>query len=228
MPNREQRFHAMFEALAVSVPRRCTVLDLGSGPGSLSLRLLRRFPSARSIAVDYDPVTLRIGKGALGDLGGRLTWVDVKLASPGWTDRLPVRKVDAAVSTSALHWLPERSLRALYRDLGRLVRRNGVFLDGDYFPSGSPALDRLARNVWKRREAYRSWKRSLWSRWWKETARIPALRAEFAEQKRRNAVHPRHSDLPLAVHVDALERAGFREVGVVWADFGDSILYARR
>ncbi|HYB77522.1 MAG TPA: class I SAM-dependent methyltransferase [Thermoplasmata archaeon] len=230
MPNREPRFRAMFDALGASVPRRFTVLDLGAGPGSLSARLLRRFPGARSVAVDNDPVTLRIGQGALGDLGGRLTWVDAKLGSRGWTDRLPVRKVHAAVSTSALHWLPERNLRALYRDLGHLIRRNGVFLDGDYFPWGpsAPGLDRLARRVWRRRDALLGWRRNEWARWWRSTAKIPALAAEFAEQKRRHAVHPRHSDLPLSVHRNALEQAGFHDVDVIWSDFGDRILIARR
>jgi len=220
----------MFDALAVALPRRFKVLDLGSGPGSLSLRLLRRFPSAHAIAVDFDPVTLRIGQEAMGDLGGRLTWVDAKLGARGWLDRLPRGSVDAAVSTSALHWLPERSLRTLYRDLGRRIRRNGIFLDGDYFPWGreAPELDRMAKEVWRRRDTLRFRRKNEWARWWRDTARIPALRAEFAERKRRNAVHPRHSDLPLSVHEDALARAGFRTVGVVWSEFGDRILCARR
>lgn len=231
-PDRERRFDAMFQALEASLPKRFTALDLGCGPGSLSLRLLRRFPGARVIAVDYDPVTLRIGREALGDLGGRLTWVDANLGSPGWTERLPRRRVEAVVSTTALHWLTAPRLRSLYRDLAHLLPRGGVFLDGDYFPWGARRreLRRLTWKVWQRRASARrstgGW--DAWRRWWTAAEKIPALRAEFAERKRRHAVHPKHDEASLEVHEDALRRAGFREVGVVWEDFGDRVLFARR
>ena len=231
-PDRERRFSVMFDALAASLPRRFVALDLGSGPGSLSVRLLRRFPSARVIAVDYDPVTMRIGQGALGSYRGRLRWVDAKLGSPGWTDRLPERRVDAAVSTTALHWLPVADLRRVYRDLGRILRRGGVFMDGDHLPWGREerGLLRLAEGV--RRVRFRGvpldqeWK--AWTDWWDAAEKVPALRPFFAERTRRSAHHPRTRDTSLKVHVDALRRAGFRDVGVIWQDLTNRVLFARR
>ena len=231
-PDRERRFAAMLDVLSVALPKRFAALDLGSGPGSLSVRLLRRFPGAHVVAVDNDPVTLRIGQEALGDFRGRLAWVEAKLGERGWADGLPRRKFDAAVSTSALHWLTEPSLRRLYRDLGQKLRRGGVFLDGDYLPwgAGSPGVARLANKVWRRRfpgnQSTHEWKE--WTRWWANAEKLPALRAEFAERARRNAVHPKHDNVSLDVHRDALERAGFRDVTVVWEDFGNRVLFARR
>src|SRR5437867_11910417 len=104
-PGRERRFDAMFDVLAAALPRRFTALDLGCGPGSLTARLLRRFPAARVVAVDFDPVVLQVGRGALSGLGNRITWVDANLGAPGWTTAVPLRRFDAAVSTTALHWL---------------------------------------------------------------------------------------------------------------------------
>lgn len=233
MPNRERRFTAMFDALEAAVPKPFTALDLGSGPGSLSVRLLRRFPSARVIAVDYDPVTRRIGEGALGNFGGRLTWVDAKLGTPGWTERLPRRRIDAALSTTALHWLPRAHLAALYRDLGRRIRRGGVFLNGDVLAWGpsSPGLARLAERVRRNRYRRKSLAREFgaWEVWWKRTERIPALRPYFEERTRRSAVHPKHEPIiSLEEHERMLRRAGFREVGVVWQHFENRVLFARR
>jgi SAM-dependent methyltransferase len=231
-PDRERRFDLMFDVVAATLPKRFTALDLGSGPGSLSARLLRRFPLARSIAVDYDPVTLRVGQGALGNYRGRLTWVDAKLGAPGWTEKLPRRRIDVALSTTALHWLPERELRRLYRDLGRLLRHGGIFLDGDHFPWGprSPELNRVAEKV--RRVRFRGvpldreWE--AWRRWWKTAERVPALRPQFEERARRAAEHPKRTTLPLDIHEYALWRAGFREVGVIWQDLTNRVLFARR
>lgn len=73
VPKREARFTAMFDALAVLNPEPFVALDLASGPGSISQRLLDRFPGAHAIAVDMDPLMLALGRGALGTAGGALT-----------------------------------------------------------------------------------------------------------------------------------------------------------
>jgi len=234
LPQRERRFEVMFDVVEATVGRRFTAVDLGAGPGSLSVRLLRRFPSARAVAVDYDPVTRRIGEGALGTLGGRLTWVDARLGAPGWTDRLPPRRLDAALSTTALHWLTPRELGRLYRDLARILPRGGVFLNGDHLPWGprAPGLAELAERVRalrrRRRGRGRSGGWSAWRAWWADAEKVPALAPYFAEQERRAARHPRHGDLPLEFHVAALRAAGFRDVGTVWGGFGEWVLFARR
>jgi SAM-dependent methyltransferase len=231
-PTREKRFELMLDVLGASLPARFTALDLGSGPGSLSARLLRRFPAARVVAIDYDPVTQRIGRGALGTFGGRLTWVDAKLGGRGWTDRLPPGKFDAALSTTALHWLTDPNLARMYRDLARRLRRGAVFLNGDHMPWGDDdrGLSRVAGRVYELRHG-RAVSRSewnTWKKWWDEVEKIPALRPYFAERKRRAAHHPRHGDPALSVHVTALRHAGFRDVGVLWQVFSNRVLYARR
>jgi SAM-dependent methyltransferase len=231
-PRREERFAAMLDLVEASVPAKFTALDLGSGPGALSARLLRRFPRARCVAVDYDPVVLRVGEGALGDRGGRLRWVDARLGSPGWTARLPFRRFDVAVSTTALHWLTAPQLARLYADLGRLLRRGGVLLNGDFLPWGrsAPQLSRLAEKVRKVRfrgaPLDREW--SAWRAWWKAAERDPELRPLFPERERRQSQHPKRGDVELAAHLRALRSARFSTVEVVWRDLENAILYGRR
>jgi len=232
LPQRERRFRGMLDVLEATIGRSGRVLDLGSGPGSLSLRILQRFPRMRCVAVDYDPVVLRIGQGALGSHGGRLTWVDAKLGRPGWTRQLPPGRYDAAVSTTALHWLAPPSLRRLYRDLGHVLRPGRVFLNGDRIPWGpeDPRLQRLAeqvRRVWLRRTASHP-DRGAWRRWWKEASRAPELAEEFAEHRRRESGHPNEPGLALEVHERALRRAGFRTVATVWQYHEDRVLFAQR
>ena len=54
------------------------------------------------------------------------------------------RPADAAVSTTALHWLTEPGLRAMYAELATVLRPGGLLLDGDHFGSG-PAAPTLVR-----------------------------------------------------------------------------------
>ena len=52
LPDREDRFTALIDAVEAGVSRPDPlVLDLGCGPGSLSVRLLDRIPAARVVAV---------------------------------------------------------------------------------------------------------------------------------------------------------------------------------
>ena len=88
VPEREARFTAMFDPLAELLPTSFVVLDLACGLGSISQRLLARFPDAQAIAVDIDPVMLAIGRGALGTVDDRLRWIEADLASPDWLQAL--------------------------------------------------------------------------------------------------------------------------------------------
>lgn len=231
-PDRERRFSAMLDVVAATQPARLRAIDLGAGPGSLSVRLLRRFPRARVVAVDYDPVVLRIGRGALGSYRGRLSWVDAQLGAPAWTRALPEGRFDAALSTTALHWLRPESLRALYRDLGRLLRPGGVFLNGDALPWGpeEPVFSRVAERVRKVRfgasTSRAGW--AAWDRWWKDAQRDPTLGRLFPERERRRSQHPHHVDVSLSYHTRALRSAGFRAVQVVWQDLQNRVLCAVR
>lgn len=231
-PDRERRFEAMFDVLDAWLPNRFTAVDLGCGPGSLTARLLRRFPKARVVAVDYDPVVLRLGREALSSLRRRITWVDAKVGAEGWSKRLPLRRVDAVVSTTALHWLQPAALRRCYRDLGRLIRRGGVVLNGDILPwdSGRPVLRRLADKVLSTRFAGKSLQSEWepWRAWWNAIEKVPALRGEFEERRARSSGHPPEGPTSLSVHASALRRAGFREVEVVWQDFENRILLGIR
>ena len=230
-PHRDRRLDAIVDVVEAALPRRARVLDLGAGPGPLAARILDRCPGFRVVAVDVDPVVLRIGREHLGDRGGRLTWVRADLARPGWASALPRGRFDAAVSSTALHWLRRRELPALYGGLATALRPGGLFLDGDHLPWQDARLDALARRiaVRRRRRAGRGAWGVAWERWWQRAARRPELRAEFEERRRRFASsHPVEERVPLEAHLRALRRAGFASADIVWQEFGDRVLLAVR
>lgn len=231
VPEREARFRALVETLGQAMPRTFRALDLGCGTGSLSERILARHPAARVVAVDFDPVLLAMGRIALGARGGRLTWVDADLRRASWIDAIPCGPFDAAVSSTALHWLNDRQIGRLYRQLGRRLRRGGVFLNADHL-SFDPAARRL-RTLARvdRREGYDTppARGETWTGWWSAAARDPRLRREMTLRRRRYP-HSHHGTATpdLEGHVRALRRAGFREVELVWSRWENRILCAIR
>ncbi len=229
MPDREARFAVIVDALEAVCGPSPSVVDLGSGPGSLARRILERLPAARVSAIDMDPVLLAIGRNALGDLGGRLHWLDADLRSD-WSLG-PDVQVDAAVSTTALHWLPMEALAALYSRLAGVIREGGAFINGDRieFPPELPRLAAAARWLRDRTTPSSPAGAESWEEWWAAVEREPGLAAAVAERRRRHHDHPDHEHpADLSTHVSALRSAGFTEAGTIWQHLADRVLVAVR
>ncbi len=235
LPDREVRFTALLDALEEAAGRPDPlVLDLGSGPGSLAVRLLQRIPAATVVAIDADPLTLALGRAAWRGVPG-LRFVDADLRTPGWSAGLVLdREPDAAVSTTALHWLPEHALAALYAELAGLLRPGGLLLNGDHMrdDDSEPTLVRLGRALIEREEQRRfpDGLAETWGGWWESAAADPALAGLVAEREARR-VDSEHHGSPagqLRVHAAALRSAGFAEVGTLWQRGENRLLCAVR
>ena len=229
IPDREERFTAMVDAVAAFAGPEPRVLDLGCGPGSLSARVLDRIPGAGVVAIDADPVLLAIGRGALGE-GRQLEFVDADLRAD-WVSRLPSPgPYDAAVSTTALHWLRLEQLIHLYHALAGVLRPGAVFLDGDRldFDHDQRAIAAGAREVrpdWpdapEGAEDYDAW--------WAAAVAEAGLADEVAERERRRHTHPHEDEAhSYEFHRSALFSAGFVEVGTLWQHLANRVLVAIR
>jgi SAM-dependent methyltransferase len=231
LPDREDRFTALIDAVEAGTGREDPlVLDIGCGPGSLTTRLRDRLPKATVIGIDADPVTLALAAAAYPDL----RFEDLDLRVPGWSRRLRLdRPADAAVSTTALHWLPEQELRALYADLAATLRPGGLLLNGDHFQRDQKeeptlaALDRALREREDRRR-FPGGHAESWQGWWDAVAADPALSGHAAERDRRRVEAGHHGSETglLATHLDALRAAGFAETGILWQRGDNRLLCA--
>jgi len=224
MPDREERFTALIDAVAAAAGRPDPlVLDLGCGPGSLSTRLLDRLPQASVIAIDADAVLLALGRAAAAGRPG-LRFADHDLRSAGWAAALGLdRPADAAVSTTALHWLGPGELARMYAEAATVLRPGGVLLNGDHLADdeqAAPTLVRLGRALAEAEEhrQYPGGHAEDWTDWWAAALADPALAREAADREQRTAgPHHHGSESPrLQTHITALRSAGFAEVGTLW------------
>ena len=102
--HRGRPFYELLSRVRAESPRR--VVDLGCGPGNLTVTLAERWPDAVIEAIDSSPemVDAARERGLGASLGALQTWT-------------PRPDTDVVVSNAALHWVPE------HRDL--LVRWAG-------------------------------------------------------------------------------------------------------
>ncbi|MBO0830226.1 MAG: class I SAM-dependent methyltransferase [Streptosporangiales bacterium] len=229
LTDREERFQVIADVVETVADRPDPlVVDLGCGPGSLSARVLDRVPGAEVVGVDADPLLLGLAAAAYGHRRG-LRFVDADLRRPGWTDVLALtRRVDAVVSTTALHWLHEDELAATFRAVAGLLRPGGVFVDGDHFYDAATtrlaALSRVVGDGVARRAGVVS-DDTAWSTWWRDAEADPHL-AELVASRAARPLEHGDNTVDYADNLRLLTNAGFAESGTVWQHGADRVLVA--
>jgi SAM-dependent methyltransferase len=230
--DREERFTVIADVVEQVTEGRTAeplIVDLGCGPGSLAARLARRLPYADIVAVDMDPLLLELARTHHADAA---RYVDAVIGEEGWTKALdPDRPLDAAVSTTALHYLSVDTLRRTYAQLAELLRPGGVLVNGDHFPHDDSVVAELAGCVGRRHAARRDdFAHEDWASWWTAVAEDPELTDLLAERRRRQPATGNDSaaQLSVSVHERLLRRAGFAHVGSVWQYGASHVLVALR
>lgn len=238
LPHREERFDAMFTVLRQLVAQQrigpaLRVLDLGCGAGAIGQRLLTRFPEASYVGLDIDAALLEIARSLRSEFGERFTVLQRDLACETWAADLADGGFDVVASSTALHWLHGDALEPVFRELARLLRPNGIFLNADnlafasgYWQDVATAIDR------EQQQRAVAAGREDWDAWW-SAARGDVHLAPFVAARDRR-FPPRANDAPaapppdLSEYVAALERAGFVDIEVLWQWLDDRLLAARR
>jgi ubiquinone/menaquinone biosynthesis C-methylase UbiE len=107
---------ALVERVASALRHGGTVIDVGAGTGALALRVARRRPDARVVAVDGDEEVLALARAK--DHDEAVQW------RHGLAGRLPLDRgeADAAILALVLHHLTPEARRAALTDLVRVLR----------------------------------------------------------------------------------------------------------
>jgi SAM-dependent methyltransferase len=227
LPDREEQFGLMLEIVhrLVGEPRRFG--DLACGPGSISARATKRFPTTEIIGVDLDPFLLAIAQHAVAS--DRVRFAEADLRAPGWYGVLGDEPVDAVCSATALHWLDPADLTTLAQTLAARIRPGGVFLNADTMrlgPTEVPRLDAIAvalrDEIWASSHADGV---EDWETWWKAAAAEPAFADLLAAREQRFKDRHRGRDITLADTLEAFRDAGFTEVAVL-GQVADKHLFA--
>jgi SAM-dependent methyltransferase len=220
VPDREERFRVVIDVVReVTGGGQARVVDLGCGPGSLSQRLAEALPQVRVVGVDADPLLLGLGRA---NTDPRVQLVEADLANPGWADATGLPGPwDAAVSSTALHWLEPADLAQLYRTLAANLRPGGVFVNADHMGLGQSALDGIADAVREARTRRVGTETNEdWTAWWQALQQDDDLAPLLDARSGAAIAHSGENGLTVAQHAELLRQAGFAEAGPVW-QFGD-------
>lgn len=141
IPLAQEQIDVMLGLLAAAGEPMHRFLDVGSGDGVLSAALLRRFPGAQAVLVDFSEPMLEAARARFAEHQGALRFVNADYGIATWTaaveDRAPY---DAVVSGYSIHHQPDSRKREIYREIFGLLRAGGIFVNIEHCSSPSPWL----------------------------------------------------------------------------------------
>jgi len=139
-PWREEFFQAIARELCLLNPSQLAVLELGSGPGFLALRILETFPAITYLALDFSSSMHLLAKKRLGSLADRVQFLEADFKASDWSVGLPM--FDAVFSVQAIHELRHKQhAPSLYQIVRSLLRSGGVFFMCDHFIGPDGMID---------------------------------------------------------------------------------------
>jgi tRNA (cmo5U34)-methyltransferase len=197
--DRRSQMRRVAAAIAVERDTPIRVLDIGVGYGALTEELLRVFPSARVLGVDFSEPMLEHAARNLARFGDQVTFARADLQNSDWAVGLD-GPFDAVVSSQAIHNVrhPER-VRQIYAEVATIVAPGGCFMNLDIF---SPPGDRAGA-----------------------TYAAAAAGPEVAPPGVTKRAAP---PLPLREQLAWLDEAGFVEVDVLFKDLRQGMIVGYR
>jgi SAM-dependent methyltransferase len=226
VPQRLYRSDLMLRLADLPREDEVHILDLGCGPGSLSLRALRHYPNACVVAVDFDPVMLAIGQGVAKKAADRVQFLQVDIRQADWWE--PYEETfDLVMSSTMLHWLSAERVAQLYEHIYKALKPGGRFFNSDHMASSDPDVQAHYQRLLhvNQQSAFHVVGADDWEDFWRDLEQAMGHKLDRSEEELWEGTD---SGLPRQFHVDTLRACGFGQVAFHWQDLGEAVLGARK
>ncbi len=210
-PNRHRMVRVALELLPFERDRDFLALDLGSGTGFFTQRLLEAFPNARVIAVDGARSMVEAAAERLGPLARS---VDFRTGDFRDLGRLlkPGETGAAVISAYALHHIDHDAKVAVVRRCLEFLEPGGWFLNADLVVAESERLEERIQELRVAGIVRRAGSDPRFNESTRVRAFLDDLEAKEGDQP-----------LPLTEDLEVLRRAGLEHVGVFWSEHREAV-----
>lgn len=199
IPYYNQIVDAMVDAIPFPNDRDIKVIDLGCGTGTISKKVLEKYPKAKITCVDIAEKMLEIAKYKLGD-SENFRYISGDFNSFEFDDTY-----DVIVSSLALHHLAtDEDKNKFYGKIYETLNEGGVFYNSDVVLGSSDYLIQMNMGKWKEFMIKNEGLEKVENKW------LPNYYAE-------------DSPCSLMKHLKMLEENRFKEVDVIWKYYNFSV-----
>ncbi|HEX6513582.1 MAG TPA: class I SAM-dependent methyltransferase [Chloroflexota bacterium] len=186
-----------------------TVVDLAAGTGMAARAIMDHFPKARAVLADYSPAMMGEGAKALEAYEGRYRYVEFDLRQTEWPAGIPV-PMDAAVTSQAIHHLPDERKASLFREVFERLKPGGWYVNYEPVKASDSAVGHTWQRINDRFDPQAAYKRTHLS----------------PQEEQQHANHVRYM-IDLDSQLGFFKEAGYQAVDVYWKQL-DYVIYGGR
>jgi trans-aconitate 2-methyltransferase len=194
-------------------PETSSILELGSGTGELTLKLLSECKQARFLCIDYSERMIPFMKNKLRQRGfhSRVEWITANIENIQLLehDFLQKNSVDACVSSLVLHHLDDDKKQQLVHHIFHLLKPGGHFWIAD---AVLPESNEMAFHYNLARE-----------KWLAKNLLTRQMLSPKMLQDKFYSSADNHNPTTLENSVKMLKNAGFRSTEILWKYFGMAV-----
>ncbi|MBN2734387.1 MAG: class I SAM-dependent methyltransferase [Methanomicrobiaceae archaeon] len=129
------------QALSLIPEGKTEILELGSGTGYLTEKIIAGNPEASVTCIDMTPEMLGIAMA-------KDTLKDVSFIEGDFTKVWPEKKFDIIISTLCFHHLNDEDRKAAIQKVHESLNDGGVFVNGDVFKPNNDFIEELLNRRW--------------------------------------------------------------------------------
>jgi trans-aconitate 2-methyltransferase len=182
------------------------ILELGCGTGELSLKILKHFPEAQVIALDYSPRMVQFAQDKIAAAGYGQRWTGIQADFGDWainpnTFNLS-SEFDTCVSSLAIHHLQNEMKLKLFQRIAASLNPDGCFWNADPTLPESPTLATIyqaAREEWANQQGIN----------------LTEIRTKVGKSTTQG-YSSQDQLATLDAHLQMLTQAGFKTIAVPW------------
>ena len=194
IPYYKEMVHAIVSTIPFKSDSEIEIIDLGCGTATISQAVGQVFPKAKLTLVDVAENMLQMAQQKLG--------VDKTYINADFNEFNFEKEYDVIVSSLALHHLEtDLEKQVFYTKIYNALKEGGIFINGDVVKAQTQKLQEIFTSEWVKYMNRSIDMKEIEDKW------LPNYYAE---------------DRPIALmnHLEMLDKAGFKNIDVIWKYYG--------
>lgn len=140
----DELHNVLVNAIPFDSNKNLNILDLGSGTGHGMSLVLRKFPKAKIMGIDFSNKMIVKSKKNLRNFGNRFGLIEKDFNEVEFGD-----KYDAIISAIAIHNSTHQEKDRLLKKIYKSLKKNAVLINGDFIEGETPEVNQLYQKVYR-------------------------------------------------------------------------------
>lgn len=102
-------------------------IDLGCGDGVIADAILDNFPNSKAILIDLSDLMIDTAKSRLDKYSNRCSFIIADFSKDDWAKNIN-NKINIVTSGFSIHHQPDENKYKIYKEIYKMLDRNGIFL----------------------------------------------------------------------------------------------------